>query len=301
MKLFESTFEDNLKGLNELDLHKYNDVSNIDKLNNIILYGAKGIGKYTQALKIIKKFSKSNLKYERKLSFVHNKEEYTFPLSDVHVEVDISMLGCISKQLWHEIYKNYFDVILSSKNKCGIILCKNFDDIHIELYDVFDSYMTNLNEHINIKFILLTENLSFINNEILNRCNLINLSKISKTDLQKINKLSTNKLLSMHCYDEDFHNKICDKIINYILNNKNININEFREMLYELLIYNLKISNCIWYIIKSIFSNEKYEEHITNVLIKSTTFFHYYNNNYRPIYHLENFFIYLINTINGIN
>lgn len=297
MKLFDSTFEDKLKSLNELDLHKYNDVNNIEKLNNIILYGGKGIGKYTQALKIIKKFSKSNLKYERKFSFVHNKDEYTFPLSDIHVEVDISMLGCISKQLWHEFYKNYIDIVLSKDNKTGIILCKNFDEIHIELYDVFDSYMTNLNQYVNIKFILLTENLSFINNEILNRCNLINLSRISKTDIQKISRSKVNKL-GLICYDEDFHNKICNKVIEYILTSKDYDLNELRELLYELLIYNLKISSCVWYIIRNIFSNKKYENYITDILIKSTTFLHYYNNNYRPIYHLEDFFIYLINTIN---
>ena len=53
------------------------------------------------------------------------------------MEVDIGMLGCASKLLWHEVYKNYIDIILSKKDKTGIILCKNFDDIHIELNDIF--------------------------------------------------------------------------------------------------------------------------------------------------------------------
>ena len=35
------------------------------------------------------------------------------------------------------------------------------------------------------------------------------------------------------------------------------------------------------------------------IFIKLYPFFKYFNNNYRPIYHLENFIIYLCKTING--
>ena len=299
MNKVESSFENYTKNIKILNLHKYipiNDKSqSIDDINNIIIFGAKGIGKYSQALRIIEFFSKSKLKYERKFTFSFNKEEYTFPLSDIHIEVDFSMLGCASKLLWHDIFKNYVDIVLSSHNKKGFILCKNFDDIHIELHDVFFSYMSNYESHYNIKFIILTENISFINNDILNRCNIINLSKPSKNEVNKCDKINGAETVSH--YNNDYHIKTCDKIINYILDIDNFNINNFRELLYELLVYNLRISNCIWYIIQEIFKDDKYSKHITNVTLKSITFFHFYNNNYRPIYHLENFFVYLVNTI----
>jgi hypothetical protein len=300
MRVIESKFEDHLKNMDKVDLHKYNKITDI---NNLIIYGPKGIGKYSQALKIIQNYSDSNLKYERKFFFQHNKEEYSLPLSDVHTEVDFAMLGCISKSLWHEIYKNYVDIILSKPNKSGIILCKNFDEIHIELYEIFSSYIDLFNEPYDIKFIIITENISFINNNILNKCDILNLSKSSKSLYQtciKENNKNKNILHNtfLHNYDVDCHIKICNKIICYVLDIQKFDINEFRELLYELLIYNLKISSCIWYIIKVIFYEHKqYNVHLTDVLQKSIMFFHYYNNNYRPIYHLENFFMYIINKI----
>ena len=36
----------------------------INDMPNILIYGPPGIGKYTEALKIIQKYSSSNLKYE---------------------------------------------------------------------------------------------------------------------------------------------------------------------------------------------------------------------------------------------
>ena len=302
MKSLESTFENYIKNKNNYDLHDY--VDNIDKLQNLIIYGARGIGKYTQALKILESFSKTKLKYERKFSIIYNKEEYTFPISDIHMEVDISMLGCTGKLLWHDIYNNYIDIILSTPSKTGVILCKNFDDVHIELYEVFYSYITNYDDKVNIYFIILSENISFINNEILSSCNVINMSKPSKNAITKANKMNLsskndmNNLNVLQCYDDEFNAKICDKVINYILDINNFKINEFRELLYELLIYNLRISSCIWYILKNILDkNEKYAKHITKITQRTIIFFHQYNNNYRPIYHLENFFVYLINTI----
>lgn len=50
---------------------KYNDFFNsldysLNNITNLILYGPPGSGKYTNALKIIEKYSPSNLKYEKK-------------------------------------------------------------------------------------------------------------------------------------------------------------------------------------------------------------------------------------------
>ena len=37
-----------------------------------------------------------------------------------------------------------------------------------------------------------------------------------------------------------------------------------------------------------------------DVLLAAYNFFKYYNNNYRPIYHLENYILYLVRVINGL-
>ena len=75
-------------------------------------------------------------------------------------------------------------------------------------------------------------------------------------------------LNSLHCYDNDIHSKICDKIINYIIDIDNFKVNEFREILYELLVYNIKISSSVWYILKNILKDKKYSKHITKIIQK---------------------------------
>ena len=40
-------------------------------------------------------------------------------------------------------------------------------------------------------------------------------------------------------------------------------------------------------------------DNVNDVMMECFSFFQYYNNNYRPIYHLEKFIFYLINRIHG--
>ena len=116
MKKLHSTCEEYCNYNKTTDLHDISGIllkiNNINEFPNTIIYGNNGIGKYTQALKLIKNISPTNLKYERKISFEFQKEIYNFLISDVHIEVDMDMLGCHSKLLWHEIFSKYVDVVL---------------------------------------------------------------------------------------------------------------------------------------------------------------------------------------------
>ena len=95
---------------------------------------------------------------------------------------------------------------------------------------------------------------------------------------------------------------ICDKIIESIKNIDEIKFLKFRDILYDILIYNLDVSDCIWYIINKLLEEEKIkQEHLSEILIKTYSFFQYYNNNYRPIYHLENYMFYIASIIHGFN
>ena len=115
---------------------------NLHELKNIILYGPSGIGKYSQALYMIEKYSPSKLKYQKKMHIHTSKESfYEFKISDIHYEIDFELLGCNSKFLWNDFYINTIDVISTKEHKSGIILCKNFHTIHNELLDIFYSYM----------------------------------------------------------------------------------------------------------------------------------------------------------------
>ena len=77
-----------------------------------------------------------------------------FKISDIHFEVDMQILGCNAKILWNQLYYLIIDIVSSRANKKGIIVCKNFQDIHTELLDIFYSYMQTLHHmNINIDYI----------------------------------------------------------------------------------------------------------------------------------------------------
>ena len=102
-------------------------------------------------------------------------------------------------------------------------------------------------------------------------------------------------------FNEDImlHYKIiCNKIINSIINIDDLNFQKFRDLLYDIFIYNLDITECVWYILSSLIEKKLIKkEHLTGIMIKTYCFFQYYNNNYRPIYHLENYLFFLATKI----
>jgi len=319
MKYLSSRFEEYISECNSSNLHEelkdVNDkLSNkIKKQNNIIFYGPSGTGKYTQALYYIQKFSPTSLKYERKIIITtSNKKSYQFKVSDIHFEVDIELLGCNAKVLFNEIYNNIIDIVSTKQNKTFFILCKNFHTIHSELLEIFNSYMQSLN-HINVKliYVILTENISFINNNILNRCQIIPISRPSKKTYEKIFNLSSNKktyninniknIISGINELENINKKIVDKLIYNIQNYNDINFLEFRDTIYNIFICNLDLSECLHEIITHFVANGSLNnKNIDQVLFKLCKFYKLYNNNYRPIYHLESFLYYLCKVVNEL-
>ena len=80
-----------------------------------------------------------------------------------------------------------------------------------------------------------------------------------------------------------------------------MNYSEFRDNLYDMLTYNLEIPECLFYILKYLIENKLLKrEHISEILSKSYTFLKYYNNNYRPIYHLESIMYYILIKLNEL-
>ena len=70
---------------------------------------------------------------------------------------------------------------------------------------------------------------------------------------------------------------------------------KFRDLLYDVFIYNLNICECMWYLLHRLITEGKIKKkYVSEVLIKSFVFLKYYNNNYRPIYHLESILFYII-------
>jgi hypothetical protein len=313
MKFLETHYEDYILSNEKQNLHvKLEKILNkfpkkVTQLKNIIFYGTSGVGKYTQMLRSIKKYSHSELKYEKKICITYNKQQYFFKISDIHYEIDMSLLGCNSKLLWHEIYLQIIDIISAKMDKSGIIVCKNFHEIHSELLDNFYSYMQHNTSIVDIKYMLISENISFIPDSILNCCEIIHIQRPTKLALSKcLNmKLDPNikmeeitNIKNIHCAINDLmcpYKIICDKIIKEIIEINDLKFLKFRDILYDIFIYNLEISDCIWYIL-SFLINKNYVEtpQLSGILIKTHNFLQYYNNNYRPIYHLESYLFYLV-------
>jgi hypothetical protein len=259
-------------------------------------------------LKSIKKYSHSELKYEKKISIPFNKQSYFFKISDIHYEIDMSLLGCNSKLLWHEIYMQLIDIISSKTDKSGIIVCKYFHEINSELLDNFYSYMqVNNNCSINLKYFIITEEISFITDNILNCCQIINIPRPTKTLYNKCfqNKLKVveniTNIKNLHNYTEELNEPykiICNKIIHVMVHVDELKYLKFRDLLYDIFIYNLDITNCFWYIFSQLIEQKLLNsDDLKLIMIKTFTFFQYYNNNYRPIYHLENFLLYVVSVI----
>ena len=320
MKFFETHFEEYITESNRENLHpKLNKIyqkfpKKIMEFKNLIFYGPCGTGKYTQMLKSIKRYSPSELKYEKKISLTYNKNQYFFKISDIHYEVDMSLLGCNSKLLWHDIYQQIIDIISAKTDKSGIIVCKNFQDIHSELLDNFYSYMQkNSSPTIDLKFIIITEEISFFPDNILNCCEIINVSRPTKNAYvkcvkakfpSKIKLENITNIKMLHFNNEELmlqYKIICNKIINNIININDLIFLKFRDTLYDIFIYNLDISDCIWYILSTLIQKDLIKrDKMSKILINTYTFFQYYNNNYRPIYHVEKYFLYLAKIIHNM-
>ena len=319
MKFHETHFEEYITANQKEDLHpKLDKVFNkfpkkINDLRNLIFFGPTGVGKYTQMLKAIKRYSPSDLKYEKKISVTFNKQQYFFKISDIHYEIDMSLLGCNSKLLWHDIYLQIVDIVSAKTEKSGIILCKYFHEIHGELLENFYSYMQQNNANsIDLKFILITEHISFIPDNILNCCEIINIPRPTKAVYSKCikNKLPTSTRLENITNVKNLHSEIdslmmphkiiCDKILDSMIKINDLKYLKFRDLLYDIFIYNLDITDCVWYIISELVKQKKIKPtEVSNILIKTYSFFQYYNNNYRPIYHVENYLFYITSIIHG--
>ena len=341
MKYYETLYEDYLNSNELYNIHpELNDTicklpKQVESLPNLLIHGPSGTGKYTQVLKILKKYSQSDLKYDKKITVATDKQQYIYHISDIHYEIDMSLLGCNSKTLWHEIFFQLVDIIAVKQNKVGIIVCKNFHTINSELLEIFYSYMQQYNiknSNIIIKFIIISEHISFLPAKIINSCYKISIKRpslqkynellnvknsqnkhkcndmsYSKDILQNISENGITNMKEIYSFlhitpstqpPEDLFNKVCNNIINKIEDIDNVKFTDFRDALYEILTYNIEINECIWYIVYYFVSDDRLsKQDISDILIKCYTFLKYFNNNYRPIYHLENIMFYIIKKI----
>ena len=358
MKFFETHFNEYVKKVEEYSLHPIVKKAfatfppDIQSLPSMIMYGPSGVGKYSHALYFISRYSPSHLKYEKRIAIAYNKDTFFIKISDCHFEVDMSLLGCNSKHLWNEIYSQIQDIVSSRSNTTAFVMCKNFHKIHSELLETFYSYMSD-----NLKFVILSEHVSFLPDNILHRCKMVPFKRptatmynkcifpssstagvggsggggapskkkpaapllpqaspgsgpgdvIKETPIRLTSKFRLDTITNIKALKTNMndltepHENICNCIVEIILSpNAQLKYDALRERLYDLLTYDINIQECVWFILRRLITNGSLlPEMMDDIMIQIYTFFQYFNNNYRPIYHLENFVLLLVCKIHG--
>jgi len=373
MKYYETSYEEYIRSSRKYDIHPEmvpilsQFPAHLAQCPNIILYGPSGVGKYTVALRIIEKYSPSKLKHFKHMT-IHSAAnvattsvknvDWTIRISDVHYEIDFALLGCEPKKVWNDTFFQIIEVISISKERAGIIVCKNFHTIYSELLDVFYSYMQHcriLNVH--VAFLFLTEHVSFLPSNIVGCCQIVSvhrpsdeaylrlaeqgssvnysgtkifkfenrLSRIGVSDQRlKTNARENMKTISRESVmnlketqylaladnldqlPKELFNLVCDSIVNEMdvagasptTTALPMDYAKFRNSLYDILLYGIDITECIWYILNHYVEIGKLDQtRFSEIIPRIHSFLKYYNNNYRPIYHLESIFVYLISQI----
>jgi len=354
MKYYETTLHEYVQKVEKNNLHadhpQMRELLNvvrgsgsrgIETLPNLVLYGQSGIGKYSQALYLLSKCTPKDLKVQNKISIVKdNKDKYTYTMTDIHFEIDMETLGCNSKTIWHEIYLQIVDIVSINPTKTAFIVCKNFHLIHSELLEIFYSYLQNnisvnvqntkrapqtpmqtfgvLKDNIKIKYILLTEQVSFIPNNIINNFMVVPFARPTKSQYNAIlspeNRLTDTDDIPTNIKElykpkvegrkvETFtaveqRNIICQNIVEQLENPDKIIITHFRDILYDLLTYNIDIGEALWHILKHFIHNGTFTaDRIPCIMEEIFEFLRKFNNNYRPITHLESIFMFFLNEI----
>lgn len=359
MKFYESHYEDYYQSVEKNNFHpellrEYDHFpKQLIEFKNTIIYGPPGVGKYSQMLYFLHKYSPSLLKYEKKITAQIEKQTYIYKISDIHYEIDMSLLGCNSKNLWHEIYQQIVDIVSVNPQKHAIIVCKNFHTIHNELLEIFYSYIQQYcNSIIKIKFILITEHLSFLPNNIIDNCYLLYVKRPDQQMLidgfrlnnfvsrnppvSSLSFLDTNlkvesinltfpstdtnsdpkfsillpiknihnlkeiyllhKIKSISDLPVDNFNNIGDTLIEEMKQHKKIystwchqipNISKLRDQIYDMLIYDIDVYECVWYIFSYFVQQDSFTI-IDPLLEKMALFCKQFGNNYRAIFHIEN-------------
>lgn len=239
---------------------------------NIIIYGNNNIDNYCYALNSLKMLSKSELKYSRRIAINYNGEDVFFNISDIHFEVDFDLLGVNEYNIFLELFRHIKDNIVLNKD-VFYIMCLNFQMIKPELLTIFYSFMNDKK----IRFLFTTTKISFLCEKIL-FCSYI--KKIKGTKI----------------HEHVGQTQLINDLFNIVLQSNSVSLFQLRELLYKFLTFNYNIHDCITQLIFNLIQSNYIDDKNVYIILKTFhQFIMKYNNNYRPIYHIESFILFLIN------
>ena len=66
---------------------------------------------------------------------------------------------------------------------------------------------------------------------------------------------------------------VCDKILDLMISIDLIKFLQFRDILYDIFIYNLDITDCIWYILSTLIKENRLKNNnLSDILLRTFTF-----------------------------
>jgi hypothetical protein len=318
MNIGDYKFEDYVSAKKEMDIHpSISDVNtrihNVNRRPNLVYYGPDGVGKYSCALDYIARHSPSGLGYEKRMTVETSKGEIIIKISDVHFEIDVGLLGCNAKQIWNDVIKHIYDVLSLRKDRKAFILCKNFQDIHSELLDIFYSYIQTTNRHMKVSYVILTNSTSFIPRDILKRCIMVGVPRPSKqsatsfnTTIKPANIVMTNNLRK---WKDNILGTQQDLIVKDIVNaitsiqpsKTGFDFITLRDRIYDINVMGQNPCAVAWSVLSILLAENKIpESKASEVTDETTKFLELFSNNYRPIYHLERYVYFLATIVNEL-
>ena len=251
-------------------------LSNDDIRNprNILIYGPNDEDNYDTFTKYIDGISYPNIIKRLRINLISGTD-ISIKRGTIHFELDLQMITNV--KLWMEIYHHIRDIMVANKISNGIFLLQNFQrtnvDILESIFSLFDDKM--------VSFVILTRDITFINESIRKRFITLRTKSIRGYKLHQSYKM------------------ICDKIVKFIINIDDITYQDIRSNVYEILTYNLNHIECVTYIIDELIKGG----HLSvcrEFLDIVTKHINGMNKNYRSIYHLEGLFVYLILNVHGL-
>lgn len=291
-------------------------------LCNLVFFGPPGAGKYTLMLRTVNEYRiPGEVQYDKRVSVQYNKQVFTYHVSNVHFEVDFALLGCNAKLLWHEVYSQIVEMVLVRPARAGIVVCKNFHAVHRELLDIFYSYMQQYNNRVAnispggdilLKYIFLTETMSILPASILGTCMLVRVPAARTNPAPTIHgaanlKCSRGMRESFMAPavalgpDADVGGAYCSVIaalvrcIDEVIadhGTAKVDFLALRESAYDILVYNLNLGRVLWRVLRHVLCTHAVSTHnAAHIIARLVFFFKMYNNNYRPVYHLEHYLL----------
>ena len=277
MKNFTESFTYSTISKTELSscIQQYNSEQN----KSLIFYDADKSKNYAKTMRFLEHISPSKLKYSRKKEVIVNNTDYKFNMSDCHIEIDFELLGVNETNVFIEIYNQ----ITSNKNIMNtnlIIVCLNFEHIRKELLKIMYSFMND-----EIKFFFLVDQISFF------PVNILENSYIKRWNRE-------NKKIVCKVSNPDYNIESLKTIMNdsNLLQTNDNKLLKIRTCCYEYLVKNRNMCVVLSCLIKECIRIKIINKtNIIHILKQFTHILEKYNNNYRSIFHIENFMYFLIN------